>query len=376
VIRVSCSNCGKALKAPDEHLGKQGKCPQCGTLTRLELPVLGPDGGADSQPEVDVAAPASGDGALPGKASKVCDVCGSRLSVEQLHVVKPAVVAEATDRGYVPQNVPVHDAVISGSGQSRAGWWRQVVQANAAEDWGLCERCRTELLTWRESDGEPSQPVEDGPNNCWFCGQQPASADTSPSAHLYKHFDADDPAVASQVAAAQVEQKAFLMAQAMISGDSPLAALRAQGTPQTPKTVCAEAEVTVPRCQKCAKAHESWQYRVPLALFATFFAVLGLILAIAMVCGEAEDRAEPTPPPPLAMGASGPSVAEEAPPQPPPVITAGRVLLLAMIALIPAIWVITYGTWRRRYPATRFQWAYRAFPAIRRRCSEGWRLRS
>jgi len=35
MIELNCSECGKKLKGRDDAAGKQGKCPQCGTLLRV-----------------------------------------------------------------------------------------------------------------------------------------------------------------------------------------------------------------------------------------------------------------------------------------------------------------------------------------------------
>ena len=35
-IEFTCSGCSKTLRVPDEHLGKQARCPQCQTLNTIQ----------------------------------------------------------------------------------------------------------------------------------------------------------------------------------------------------------------------------------------------------------------------------------------------------------------------------------------------------
>ena len=38
-IEVTCSQCGKTLKAKDEHVGLKAKCSQCGAIVDIRLPI-------------------------------------------------------------------------------------------------------------------------------------------------------------------------------------------------------------------------------------------------------------------------------------------------------------------------------------------------
>ena len=39
-ISVKCTDCGKALKAPDELAGKKAKCPDCGAIVPVPRAVM------------------------------------------------------------------------------------------------------------------------------------------------------------------------------------------------------------------------------------------------------------------------------------------------------------------------------------------------
>lgn len=43
MIRIICRQCGCSLRAPEEHLGKTGKCPKCGAAVKLEPPPTASD---------------------------------------------------------------------------------------------------------------------------------------------------------------------------------------------------------------------------------------------------------------------------------------------------------------------------------------------
>ncbi len=40
MIRFACARCGQSMKAPDEFVGKGGKCPKCGTMNTVPSPTL------------------------------------------------------------------------------------------------------------------------------------------------------------------------------------------------------------------------------------------------------------------------------------------------------------------------------------------------
>lgn len=69
-ITAACSQCGKAIKAPDDAAGKKGKCPACGAA--IEIPAAsgaasaGPSAAADNDP---MAALAAALGAAAGGSS-------------------------------------------------------------------------------------------------------------------------------------------------------------------------------------------------------------------------------------------------------------------------------------------------------------------
>jgi hypothetical protein len=52
-IKVTCSNCGGVLHAPDDAGGKRGRCPTCGNI--LPIPVAGGGGGAGELPDAPAA---------------------------------------------------------------------------------------------------------------------------------------------------------------------------------------------------------------------------------------------------------------------------------------------------------------------------------
>ncbi len=53
-IKVTCSNCGGVLHAPDDAGGKRGRCPTCGNI----LPIPAAAGGSASElPDAPAAPP-------------------------------------------------------------------------------------------------------------------------------------------------------------------------------------------------------------------------------------------------------------------------------------------------------------------------------
>ena len=61
-IKVTCSNCGGVLHAPDDSGGKRGRCPTCGNVLPIpaESPKL-PPAAAESAPKTGGRSPSFGD---------------------------------------------------------------------------------------------------------------------------------------------------------------------------------------------------------------------------------------------------------------------------------------------------------------------------
>jgi DNA-directed RNA polymerase subunit RPC12/RpoP len=55
-IEFSCSGCGTTLRVPDEHAGKQARCPKCQSLNLIQAGVRQPDP-QPGQPDQPVAPP-------------------------------------------------------------------------------------------------------------------------------------------------------------------------------------------------------------------------------------------------------------------------------------------------------------------------------
>ena len=80
-----------------------------------------------------------------------CDICGTPLSESELIIVSPHTVAEATNKGYIPQELSDTFYVQSkDSGVSDKAYWKTVVNSNLSFDWGLCDICMDYLNFWCE----------------------------------------------------------------------------------------------------------------------------------------------------------------------------------------------------------------------------------
>ena len=55
-ISVKCGDCGKGLKAPDALAGKKAKCPQCGSVIPIPVPVSDAEEYDDDPPAAKPAA--------------------------------------------------------------------------------------------------------------------------------------------------------------------------------------------------------------------------------------------------------------------------------------------------------------------------------
>lgn len=83
----------------------------------------------------------------------ICDFCGKTLGSANVIVVPPSKVVGATHKGFVPRNLPpswktaFEQQGITGVALHVAinAHWKNVVDGNDSEDWGLCSSCKNEL---------------------------------------------------------------------------------------------------------------------------------------------------------------------------------------------------------------------------------------
>lgn len=79
----------------------------------------------------------------------ICDICGKEVSSADTTIVKPEVIVNATQSGYVPSHLPgVED--VSDTDIKKMGW-EFVVSGNSQVDWGLCSACKRELENFNRS---------------------------------------------------------------------------------------------------------------------------------------------------------------------------------------------------------------------------------
>jgi len=94
-IVVSCGQCGKTLRVPDDAAGKQGKCPHCGALIRIpapEPPVAEPVVEVSAEPIVIQCGQCGKNLRVPaeaaGKRGK-CPSCGTLLEIPSQGAAAP-----------------------------------------------------------------------------------------------------------------------------------------------------------------------------------------------------------------------------------------------------------------------------------------------
>ena len=79
-ISVRCSDCGKALKAPDDLAGQKAKCPDCGAVVTVPNAAWESEAAAGEQDSVDELA--NDRPGLPAKgtlAQTPCPTCGELI---------------------------------------------------------------------------------------------------------------------------------------------------------------------------------------------------------------------------------------------------------------------------------------------------------
>lgn len=83
----------------------------------------------------------------------ICDFCGKTLGYANVIVVPPSKIVGATRKGFVPRNLPpswkaqfeqqgITDVALHVAINAH---WKNVVDGNDSEDWGLCKSCKDEL---------------------------------------------------------------------------------------------------------------------------------------------------------------------------------------------------------------------------------------
>ncbi len=77
-ISVKCSDCGKALKAPDALAGKKAKCPDCGATVPIPKAVIDAEEIYDEPAEFDDDE--SDSPAAEGDSRKPCPMCGEMIA--------------------------------------------------------------------------------------------------------------------------------------------------------------------------------------------------------------------------------------------------------------------------------------------------------
>lgn len=103
-ISVKCTDCGKALKAPDALAGKKAKCPDCGATVPIPKATLDAEEIHDEPPEFDDEA--SDSPAAGSNTRQPCPMCGEMIA---------AAAAKCRFCG------EVFDSRVSGSGRCRRG---------------------------------------------------------------------------------------------------------------------------------------------------------------------------------------------------------------------------------------------------------------
>jgi hypothetical protein len=74
----------------------------------------------------------------------ICDICGSELTQNEMNLVDPKLIVDATDRGYIPRKLPLEE-LDAAFGLDRADIWRSTVRGNSTAQWGLCSECMQEV---------------------------------------------------------------------------------------------------------------------------------------------------------------------------------------------------------------------------------------
>ena len=69
-----------------------------------------------------------------------CDVCGKVITEEEMAVLQPSVIVEATEKGYVPAKLP-HEELFTAFKRTRGEVWQETVARFRESPWGLCSRC-------------------------------------------------------------------------------------------------------------------------------------------------------------------------------------------------------------------------------------------
>lgn len=99
----TCENCGKQLTVPDRYLGRNLKCPHCGTAFRPEQPTPAPPA-QPAPPESPPYAPAAGPGPFAAPAPAAAPSAGEpqftaepgvRFTLKHIDVVSAAKVSAA-----------------------------------------------------------------------------------------------------------------------------------------------------------------------------------------------------------------------------------------------------------------------------------------
>lgn len=85
-ISFECPSCSKKLKAADSAVGKQAKCPQCGTQVTIPEKVYDAEevGGAESDDEYGVVAPLPAEDSGENEGRRPCPACGEMIVASAL----------------------------------------------------------------------------------------------------------------------------------------------------------------------------------------------------------------------------------------------------------------------------------------------------
>ena len=69
-----------------------------------------------------------------------CDICAKPISEAEMTILRPSVIVQASENGFVPANLPL-EGLFTAVGASRKDVWAMTVSRNRSNPWGLCRRC-------------------------------------------------------------------------------------------------------------------------------------------------------------------------------------------------------------------------------------------
>ena len=232
MIRFNCSSCGKLVEVPDQHAGKQGKCPHCQTLVEIPQASVASPGAwyyaVSGQRQGPLSAPALAAQIQAGQLPPTVQVWRSGMDnwapantlAEFQQVAAPSAIVPQTPAPPAPVTVPpagrladkdsthstglcdicntpgmgtiikaadmsravknefnpieeglVPDLMkLMGLGGSSYDQWRQEAISGrlAASDWNVCSKCMKHLIPYLGKDSGTT-------HTCDFCGRAVSS---------------------------------------------------------------------------------------------------------------------------------------------------------------------------------------------------------